>query len=244
MSEGEPVAVKVSRRIADLDDESSEEEREEGDEDSDDESSSSGTYPAPSDSEDCGEEGLDTDEDEQWKKRERLERYERRWIKTRCARKNRERLERYEGRWIKTRSATESKSDEESGEVVKLDEDDSSSEGPNDPEKEARERQSQERDDAEMYLLYLAEKAQPRIFARTMSEPLNVDSDGEEIPGMDVDGNPIAAEVQQEENEGSEYGEDDEDGGYGPAASTSTDSGVDFSYEEEGFNTDDDDDQW
>lgn len=66
MSEGEPVAVKVSRRIADLDDESSEEEREEGDEDSDDESSSSGTSPAPSDSEDYGEEGLDTDEDERW----------------------------------------------------------------------------------------------------------------------------------------------------------------------------------
>ncbi|XP_026419863.1 protein bfr2-like [Papaver somniferum] len=66
MSEGEPVAVKVSRRIADLDDESSEEEREEGDEDSDDESSSSGTYPVPSDREYYGEEGLDTNEDERW----------------------------------------------------------------------------------------------------------------------------------------------------------------------------------
>ncbi|XP_026446097.1 transcription initiation factor TFIID subunit 11-like [Papaver somniferum] len=156
MSEGEPIAVKVSRRIADLDDESSEEKREEGDEDSDDESSSSGTSPAPSDREDYGEEGLDTDEDERWKKRERLERYERRWIKTRCERNKRERLERYERRWIKTRSATESESDEEGGEAVKLDEDDSSSEGSNDPEKEARERQRQEKDDAEMYLLYLA----------------------------------------------------------------------------------------
>ncbi|XP_026459747.1 uncharacterized protein LOC113360453 [Papaver somniferum] len=68
MSEGESVAMRVSRQIADLDDESSEEEREEGDEDSDDESSSSGTSPAPSDSdsEDYGEEGLDTDEDEWW----------------------------------------------------------------------------------------------------------------------------------------------------------------------------------
>ncbi|XP_026383859.1 nucleolin 2-like [Papaver somniferum] len=205
MSEGEPVAVKVSRRIADLDDESSEEEREEGYEDSDDESSSSGTSPAPYGSKDYGEEGLDTDEDERCarKKRERLERYERRWIKTRCARKKRKRLERYERRWIKTRSATESESDEEGGEAVKLDEDDSSSEGSNDPEKEARERQRQERDDAEMHLLYLAEKSQPRIFSRTMSEPLNVDSDDEDIPGMDVDGNLIEAEVQQEENEGS-----------------------------------------
>ncbi|XP_026452055.1 WD repeat-containing protein 87-like [Papaver somniferum] len=168
------------------------------------------------------------------------------WIRkyeARCARKRREmqeRLERLELHWIKTRSATKSESDEEGGEAVEFDEDDSNNVS-TDPKIKARERRRQERDDTEMYLLYLAEKAQPRIFARTMSEPLNVDSDGEEIPGMDVDGNPIAAEVQEEENEGSE---DDEDGGYGPAASTNTDSGVDFSYEEEGFNTDDDDDQW
>ncbi|XP_026398837.1 uncharacterized protein KIAA1211 homolog [Papaver somniferum] len=166
------------------------------------------------------------------------------WIRkyeARCARKRRERqemIERLERYRIKTRSTTESESDEEGGEEVEFDEDDSSSVS-TDPEIEARERRRHERDDAEMYLLYLAEKAQPRIFARTMSEPLNVDSDGEEIPGMDVNGNPIAAEVQEEENEGSE---DDEDGGYGPAASTSTNSGVDFSCEEEGFNTDDD--QW
>ncbi|XP_026459685.1 eukaryotic translation initiation factor 3 subunit A-like [Papaver somniferum] len=167
------------------------------------------------------------------------------WIRkyeARCARKRREmqeRMERLEHHWIKTRSATESESDEEGGEAVEFDEDDSNSVS-TDPEKEARKKRRHEREMQKMYLLYLAEKAQPRIFARTMSEPLNVDSDGEEIPGMDVDGNPIKIEVQKEENEGSE---DDEDGGYGHAASTSTDSGVDFSYEEDGFNTGDDDDQ-
>ncbi|XP_026415889.1 uncharacterized protein LOC113311238 [Papaver somniferum] len=175
--------------------EDNEEEREEGDEDSDDESSSSGTSLAPSDSEDYGEEGLDTDEDERWKKRERIERYER--------------------RWIKTRSATESESDEEGGEAVELDEDDSSSEGSNDPEKEARERQRQERDDAEMYLLYLTEKAQPWIFARTVSEPLNVVSDGEEIPGMDVDGNPIATEIKLGSSSSGRYFVGTCYGGYG-----------------------------
>ncbi|XP_026452280.1 uncharacterized protein LOC113352705 [Papaver somniferum] len=68
MSEGEPVGVRISRRMADLDAETTEEEREEGDEDSDDESSSIGTSPASSDSdsENYGEEGLDTDEEDWW----------------------------------------------------------------------------------------------------------------------------------------------------------------------------------
>lgn len=45
------------------------------------------------------------------------------------------------------------------------------------------------------YKQYLARKTyNPRKFAKTMSEPLNVDSDGEEIESLDVDGNHVISD--------------------------------------------------
>ncbi|XP_026399566.1 uncharacterized protein LOC113295442 [Papaver somniferum] len=70
MSEGEPSKVRVSRRIAMVDDEETESDEDGEDEDIDEASSSSGTSPAASSDSDDGEryedEGWDIDEDDWW----------------------------------------------------------------------------------------------------------------------------------------------------------------------------------
>lgn len=105
-------------------------------------------------------------------------------------------------------------------------------------EAERKKRKRQEFEDV-MYKCYLSEKKNnPRKFARTMSEPLNVDSDGEEIPGLDLDGEPVfsggemvvCSEAEDEEEE------TEDDDLQGPYTSSDNDDGTGAYYEDDELN--------
>ncbi|XP_026420072.1 uncharacterized protein LOC113316054 [Papaver somniferum] len=95
--------------------------------------------------------------------------------------------------WGKTRSATESESEVEENQVEE--EEDESSDASIDYEEKAKKAEKkilkQQQFEEVMYKCYLDEKNNnPSKFSRTMSEPLNVDSNGEEIQGMNIDREP------------------------------------------------------
>lgn len=169
---------------------------------------------------------------EQWK-RKRI---------ARDVRKAREREERDEGRrsrfvWRKTRSATSSDSEEKENDFERSDDHERNSE----TEKQRRKREKKIED--AWYERFLAEKAIPRLFARTMNERLNVDSDGETIDGVDENGEPVEVGDLEEENEDDEGSEDAGDEGYGSATETGSQYSNDYSDHEMGIDNDDDSSQ-
>ncbi|XP_026396969.1 DNAJ protein JJJ1 homolog [Papaver somniferum] len=134
----------------------------------------------------------------------------------------------------KPRSATESDSEDEEKNCEGVEEEESSDDSMKRYERakeaERKKKKRQEFEDV-MYKYYLAEKKNnPRKFARTMSKPLNVDSDGEEIPGE--------AEDEEEEIE--------DDDLQGPYTSSDNDDGTDAYYEdyELNYNSNSDGDSW
>lgn len=77
------------------------------------------------------------------------------------------------------------------------------------------------RNDNALYRRYLVEKSNRPIFTRTMQERLNVDSDGNTMEGIDVDGEPLSDEETDEES--SEDDDGSSDSGDGSATSSESD---------------------
>ncbi|XP_026435844.1 cilia- and flagella-associated protein 251-like [Papaver somniferum] len=131
--------------------------------------------------------------------------------------------------WGKTRSATKSESEEEENQFEEEEEEASDAS----IDYEEKEKQAEQQFEEVMYKCYLYEKNyNPWKFSWTMSEPLNMDSDGEEIQGMNIDGEPEYGDevviYSEEEDEDS-----DEGVGNGPFPSSSNDDGGDYYYEDE-----------
>ncbi|XP_026419645.1 nucleolar protein 58-like [Papaver somniferum] len=171
------------------------------------------------------------------------------------ARRHRQKLQQrgeWKCSWGKTRSATESDNEDEEknceGGEDEESSDDSMKRDEREKEAEKKKRKMQEFEDVMYKYCYLAEKKNnPRKFARTMSKPLNMDSDGEEIPGLDLDGEPmfsdemvVCSEAEDEEEE-TEY-----DDLQGPYTSSDDDDGTGAYYEEDelNYNNDNDGDCW
>ncbi|XP_026419878.1 uncharacterized protein DDB_G0283697-like [Papaver somniferum] len=142
--------------------------------------------------------------------------------------------------WMRNTTESDSEDEEKNREGVEDEESSDDSMKRDDRAKEA-ERKKRKRKDFEdvMYKCYLAEKKNnPRKFARTMSEPMNVDSDGEEIPELDLDGEPVfsggemvvCSEVEDEEEE------TEDDDLQGPYASSDNDDGTGTYYEDDELN--------
>ncbi|XP_026400610.1 uncharacterized protein LOC113296520 [Papaver somniferum] len=142
------------------------------------------------------------------------------------ARRHKQKLQRRGGwkcSWGKTRSVTESDSEDEENNCEGVEDeensDDSIKRDEREKQAERKKRKRQEFEDV-MYKCYLTEKKKnPRKCARTMSKPLNVDSDGEEIPGLDLDGEPVFSGSQmvvcnEAEDEEEETEDDDLQGPY------------------------------
>ncbi|XP_026451361.1 uncharacterized protein LOC113351626 [Papaver somniferum] len=153
------------------------------------------------------------------------------------ARRHRQKLQRrgeWKCSWGKTRSATESDSEDEEKNCEGVEDEESSDDSmKRDERAKEAERKKIKRQEFEyvMYKCYLTEnKNNPRKFARTMSEPLNVDSDGEEIPGE--------ADYEEEETE-----DDDIQGPY--TSSDSNDDTVAYYEDDElNYSSNNDDDSW
>lgn len=135
----------------------------------------------------------------------------------------RERMDDWKYSWNKTRSATESDNEDEEQQQVENEEDasDASTDFGEIATQGERKKTKQKQVEHIMYRCYLAEKKILRKFSRTMSGPLNVDYNGEDICGKDIDGNPVM-EVN-EEHDSKEKEDTDVGDGYGPVFSSSSD---------------------